>query len=407
MTRRVPPRLRRDAAAAARPPGAARAARRARRLPDLPRLPRARGRRDRRGGLGARRDRPRASPARPRRSSAATPRSSSPTASPTPASAPGWQAHAAAVSEIVDFRSMLPRRAGAAPDPWSRSRRSTAGYPLRRRGRLAGGGSLADALATARRAARPRRRDARWSTASASHPARLVRLGTRDFRLADTLIAEPDAPAAGFALGPRVIVLAAPISPPAASSAEGAMFDSSYRLRLAPGRRPRRRCAPTRVARFGDSGLQWRDRRDGPPGRRPLRRPARARSWCWSASPGSRSAASASPRRCAPTSRQDRDHRHAEDPRRHRRHDLRGLPDRDRPARARSASPLGLVARRRAAAARGALRRRAPAGAGGLRPLSAAARRGGALRRADRAPLHRLAARPAPATSAPPSSTAT
>ncbi len=174
-------------------------------------------------------------------------------------------AHAAAVSEIVDFRSLL-----AVPRPGAEPARTLVqvkavdgGYPLYGAVALAGGGSLEAALA---------RRDGLPGLVAEQGlidrldlvPGAVVRLGTQDFRLTDTLRAAPDAIASGFSLGPRVIVRRADL---AASGllAEGAMFDSSYRLRLAPGAdlTALRRDA---LDRFGDSGLQWRDRRSGPPG---------------------------------------------------------------------------------------------------------------------------------------------
>ena len=100
----------------------------------------------------------------------------------------------------------------------------------------------------------------RWGLA----PGAVVRLGETDFRLTGVVLAIPDAGAGFTALAPRVIVRRADL---AASGllAEGSMFDSSYRLRLAPGADLAALRADA-VGRFGDSGLQWRDRRSGAPG---------------------------------------------------------------------------------------------------------------------------------------------
>lgn len=169
-------------------------------------------------------------------------------------------AHAATVSEIVDFRSMATPAGG---DPTLVQLKAVdGGYPLYGAVALAGGGGLADALAphdglpglVAERTLVDRLGLA---------PGAVVRLGTRDFRLADTLVAEPD-PGGGFSFGPRVIVRLADLAD-SGLLAEGSLFDSSYRLRLAPGSDLAALKAEAK-ARFGDSGLQWRDRRDGAPG---------------------------------------------------------------------------------------------------------------------------------------------
>ncbi len=205
--------------------------------------------------------------------------------------------NAAAVSEIVDFRSLL-ATAGAGGEPERtlvQVKAVDAGYPLYGAVALAGGGSLAEALAG---------RDGLPGLVAEQGlidrlglaPGAVVRLGTQEFRLAGTLDAAPDALSAGFSLGPRVIVRRADLAASGLLS-EGAMFDSSYRLRLAPGAsladlRARRgravrrsRAAVARSARAGrrasaGSSTGW------------------GRSWCWWGWPGWRSAGSGSPRRC-------------------------------------------------------------------------------------------------------------
>ncbi|OWU86336.1 drug:proton antiporter [Oceanicola sp. 22II-s10i] len=91
-----------------------------------------------------------------------------------------------------------------------------------------------------------------------------VRLGTQEFVLTAALTREPDAGAAGFSLGPRTIVLRTDL----ASSGllePGTLFDSKYRLDLPP----EADLAALRAeaeGQFSDSGLRWRDSRDGAPG---------------------------------------------------------------------------------------------------------------------------------------------
>ena len=178
-------------------------------------------------------------PARRRRSSAATPRSSSPTASPPTPSAPGWSGTRARSSEIVDFRSLLAMPRGR------RGRRATAdarhGQGGRRRlsagrpGRARRGGSLAAALAphdglpglVAEKAlARPLGARARAPWSASARP-RLPADRASCWR-------SPTRGAGLHRAGAAGDRAARPTSPRAACSAEGSMFNSSYRLRLAP-----------------------------------------------------------------------------------------------------------------------------------------------------------------------------
>jgi putative ABC transport system permease protein len=169
-------------------------------------------------------------------------------------------ANAIEVSEIVDFRSM----AGAGADrTLVQVKAVDAGYPIYGAVRLAGGGSLAEALAAF---------DGRPGLVAEKilldrlglAPGATITLGTTEFRLADTLVAEPDPAGGGFGLGPRVIVRRADLADSGLLS-EGSLFDSSYRLRLAPDADLAALKAEAE-ARFAETGLQWRDRRAGAPG---------------------------------------------------------------------------------------------------------------------------------------------
>ncbi|WP_323785096.1 ABC transporter permease [Thalassovita sp.] len=90
------------------------------------------------------------------------------------------------------------------------------------------------------------------------------RLGTQDFVLTAALEREPDGAADGFALGPRTMVRTADL---AASGllAPGTLYSSKYRLALPPETElgPLKRQA---MQQFEDSGLRWRDARNGAPG---------------------------------------------------------------------------------------------------------------------------------------------
>ena len=223
-------------------------------------------------------------------------------------------------------------------------------------------------------------------------PGAVVRLGTQDFRLAGTL-----------ALGARR--LAARREPSARASSSGgrswrragfspraSMFDCSYRLRLAARGRPRRAAQARPRPASATPACSGATAASGPPGiGRFLDRLGAFLvlvGLAGLAVGGIGVAAAVRAHLEAKTAH----HRHAEDPRRHRRHHLRRLPDRDRPSGAarhrprprRSAPALPLVA--------APLPRRAPAGARRVRPLPAPAGRGGALRPAHGAPLHALAA---------------
>lgn len=178
-----------------------------------------------------------------------------------PAERAWMDATAEQVSEIVDFRSMA-AVGGGAERTLVQVKAVDDAYPLVGAVALAGGGSLDAALApgdglpglVAERL---------FVERTGLAPGDVVTLGATDFRLADTLVSEPD-PGTGFGLGPRVIVRSADLADSGLLS-EGSLFDSSYRLRLAPGADLGALRAEAE-SRFGETGLQWRDRRAGAPG---------------------------------------------------------------------------------------------------------------------------------------------
>ena len=173
-----------------------------------------------------------------------------------------WMEGAArAVSGIVDFRSLA---AGADGErTLVQVKAVDGGYPLYGTVRLAGGGSLDDALSP---------RDGLPGIVAERilvdrlglAPGDTLTLGTRAFRLAGTTEAIPDAGGGALAFGPQVIVRLADLEGSGLLS-EGSLFDSSYRLRLPPDADLAALEAEA-GARFADRGLQWRDRRDGAPG---------------------------------------------------------------------------------------------------------------------------------------------
>ena len=90
------------------------------------------------------------------------------------------------------------------------------------------------------------------------------RLGEQDFVLMADLVQEPDGAAAGFTLGPRTIVTLAGLEG-AGLLAPGTLFSTKYRLDLPPGTELDT-VAQEAKARFEDTGMRWRDARNGAPG---------------------------------------------------------------------------------------------------------------------------------------------
>ncbi len=173
--------------------------------------------------------------------------------------------HATAVSEIVDFRSLVavPRPEGEAERTLVQVKAVDSLYPLVGTVRLAGGGGLADALAP---------RDGLPGIVAEKVlvdrlglvPGDEVRLGTTAFRLADTLVSEPDAIAGGVSFGPRVIVRHADLDdkrPARAGLAVRFVLPAAAARRGRPRRPARRRDRPLRRLRVCNGATVARDRR--------------------------------------------------------------------------------------------------------------------------------------------------
>ncbi|MEM8958496.1 MAG: FtsX-like permease family protein [Pseudomonadota bacterium] len=95
-------------------------------------------------------------------------------------------------------------------------------------------------------------------------PGDTFRLGLTEFRLMAALSYEPDASSAGFGLGPRTIVLGEDLAE-AGLLQPGTLFETKYRLDLPVGAN----LAALRDEAnglFRDTGLRWRDSRNGAPG---------------------------------------------------------------------------------------------------------------------------------------------
>lgn len=90
----------------------------------------------------------------------------------------------------------------------------------------------------------------------------LFRLGNQDFVLSAALLREPDN-AGGFSLAPRTIVSTTALQA-SGLLAPGTLFSSKYRL-LFPEGVDLEALRQEALARFEDSGLRWRDSRNGAP----------------------------------------------------------------------------------------------------------------------------------------------
>ena len=90
------------------------------------------------------------------------------------------------------------------------------------------------------------------------------RLGTQEFTLSALLTYEPDAGSAGFSLGPRTIVQTQALEN-SGLLAPGTLFETNYRLTLPPGS-DLDALKTEAQDRFADSGMRWRDARNGAPG---------------------------------------------------------------------------------------------------------------------------------------------
>ncbi|MEM8536484.1 MAG: FtsX-like permease family protein [Pseudomonadota bacterium] len=92
-------------------------------------------------------------------------------------------------------------------------------------------------------------------------PGDSFRLGEQDFTLRAILDRYPDNAAGGFGLGPRTIVLTDDLAN-SGLIAEGTLFSTQYRLDLPAGSNLQA-LEDSAVAQFRDSGLRWRDSRNG------------------------------------------------------------------------------------------------------------------------------------------------
>ena len=181
----------------------------------------------------------------------------------TPQEAEWMQEKALAVSETVDFRSM----AVVPGDPPERGLTQVqavdALYPLIGAVELDPPMPLADAFAGTDRLPGAVIEQVLADRLALS-PGDTFRLGTQDFVLSAVLDSYPDNSGGGFGLGPRTLVQLEDLSG-SGLLGEGTLMDSNYRMVL-PEDADLAALQAEAEARFRDSGLRWRDARDGAPG---------------------------------------------------------------------------------------------------------------------------------------------
>jgi len=171
------------------------------------------------------------------------------------------EATALDVSEVVDFRSMAVVEGGARA--LTQVKAIDSAYPLV--GKVALDPPMPLDTALAGDAGLP---------GAVLHPAlaaRLgigrgatLRLGTQDFRLMALIAEEPDNATAGFGLGPRTIVATGALAG-SGLLAPGTLFSTRYRLDLPSGTDLAALRAEAEAV-LAESGLRWRDARNGAPG---------------------------------------------------------------------------------------------------------------------------------------------
>ncbi|MGI1660870.1 ABC transporter permease [Palleronia sp. KMU-117] len=172
-------------------------------------------------------------------------------------------ANAGAVSEIVDFRSMaVVPRGDEAERGLTQVKGVDAAYPLY--GALVLDPPMTAAEAFAGQGGLPgAAMDPVLIARLGLEVGQVFRLGTQDFVLMAAIAREPDAAEGGFGLGPRTMVLTADLEASGLLQ-PGTLFDSQYRMRLAPQTDLDAFRARAEDA-FGP-GIRWRDRRNGAPG---------------------------------------------------------------------------------------------------------------------------------------------
>ncbi|QBX99434.1 FtsX-like permease family protein [Rhodophyticola sp. CCM32] len=174
------------------------------------------------------------------------------------------ETHASAISETVDFRSMAVVDGPDGPEQALTQVRGVDNlYPLYGQVVLSPDIPIAQALAETDGLPGGIMQPV-LADRLGLQPGDSFRLGTQVFRLTALLETEPDSAAGGFSLGPRSIVSLDGLARSGLLQ-PGTLYNSQYRLRLPEGTvlQPLEDGALTR---FRDTGLRWRDSRNGAPG---------------------------------------------------------------------------------------------------------------------------------------------
>ncbi len=167
---------------------------------------------------------------------------------------------AAAMSETAEMRAMA--RTADGDTTLVELKAVDDAYPLYGEVVLAGGGTLAEALAL---------RDGIWgavveetlATRLGLAPGDRFGLGAAEVELRDLIVGEPDRAAGGFALGPRVMLARAAL-PDTGLAVTGSLIDWDLRLRLPPGVGPAEALAAMEAA-VPDAHWRVRDRSNAAP----------------------------------------------------------------------------------------------------------------------------------------------
>ncbi|ETX15203.1 drug:proton antiporter [Roseivivax halodurans JCM 10272] len=164
------------------------------------------------------------------------------------------------LSEVADFRSMaVVRREGGNDRALTQVKAVDDAYPLLGAVELSPQMPLAEALSDDGVVMAPILAD-RLGLATGD----TLRLGDKDFTLRAILETEPDDAGGGFELGPRTIVATAALDGTGLLE-PGTLFETEYRM-LLPEDADLDALEAEAESRFRDSGIRWRDMRNGAPG---------------------------------------------------------------------------------------------------------------------------------------------
>ncbi len=176
-----------------------------------------------------------------------------------------WMAErSSVVSEIVDFRSMAVRGVGdQAERALTQVKAVDQTYPIYGKVDLSPNIPLDQALAVVDGTPGAVMR-ALLADRLGLKTGDIFRLGVQEFRLSAVLVREPDSASQGFGLGPRTIVRSSALAK-SGLIGPGSLYETRYRMRL-NGTPDLALLQKQANAAFRDTGMRWRDKRNGAPG---------------------------------------------------------------------------------------------------------------------------------------------